>query len=115
MTIAKELSKGKLGIGDYLWWSSGNIGTSWNCPCIILGIQNESFRVKSYDTYEVSNWISFSNNDILSEFRVCSKEEVRDYLDARLETIRQTIATFNDKKEQLKQQRKLIKSSRSVL
>lgn len=115
MTIAKELSEGKLGIGDYLWWSSGSIGTSWSCPCIILGIQNKSFRVKSYDTYEVSNWISFGNEDVLSEFRICNKEEVKNYLDARLGTVNQTIATFNGKKEQLKQQRKLIKSSRSVL
>lgn len=77
MTIAKELSEGKLGIGDYLWWSSGNMGASWNCPYIILDIQNESFRVKSYDTYEVSSWIPFGNDDVLSEFRICNKEEVK--------------------------------------
>lgn len=115
MTIAKELSEGKLGIGDYLWWGSKNSGASWNCPCIIIGIHNKSFRVKSYDTYEVSNWISFGNNDILSEFRICSKEEVKNYLDARLETIRQAIALFQVQKEKLKIQRKLIKSSRSIL
>lgn len=115
MTIAKELSEGKLGIGSYLWWSSGNMGASWNCPCIIIGIDNESFRVKSYDTHGVSSWFPFDNDDVLSEFRICNKEEVKNYLDARLETIRQTIETFNDKKEQLEQQRKMIKSSRSVL
>lgn len=115
MTIAKELSDGKLGRGDYLWWSSGNMGASWNCPCIILDIQSESFRVKSYDTYGVSSWIPFDNYGVLSEFRICSKEEVKNYLDARLETIRQTIALFNKQKEQLKLTRKQIKSSRSVL
>jgi len=75
----------ELKVGVFVWWTAERYMRGWSCPCVVVEVADEWFKVKSLDDFKVTDRLRMHDIPGLDEssrheMRLCSKDEVLQYL-----------------------------------
>lgn len=83
----------QLKVGLLVWWrrNGSHYGSSWSCPCVVTTVipEENAFQVRSLDDFKETSRLAIergpeSDPSSLTEMRICSTEEVKDYLHGKM-------------------------------
>lgn len=77
-----KLPLDKIIVGQFVRWKANRHFKSWDCPGVItkVDLEKETFDVRTFDTFEETIDISFYITEDKSEFSLCDKAVVINYL-----------------------------------
>ena len=77
-----KLPLDRIVVGQFVSWKAIRHFKSWECPCVItkVDLEKETFDIRTFDTFKETTDISFYVTEDKSEFSLCDKDVIINYL-----------------------------------
>ncbi len=77
-----KLPLDKFVVGQFIRWRAERYMGGWDCFGVITEVntEDETFKVRTFDTFRVTDNLSFYTDEKVSEFTLCDKQDVIDYI-----------------------------------
>lgn len=77
-----KLPLDKFVVGQFVRWQAERFMSDWDCCGVIteVNMEDETFKVRTFDTLKETNSLSFYTRDQATEFTLCDKSDVVNYI-----------------------------------
>jgi len=106
--------------GALVWWSAERYMSGWSCPAVVTAVEENWFKVRSLDSFRETDQLRMDDiSDIdksvrISEMRLCTLDEVRDYFKKRKRSLEDAVTektrALKDAQDKLAEYEERVKS-----